>query len=121
MITLLTRKSKARTVAFDENPKIGPILKDLRKADGLKLSVVASAVGTTVATLSAIETSRIENPGYKQIFALAKFYGVTIEYLTGEESTVGQESNSAEKLAQRLTPAEQQTAETFMRFLISRR
>ena len=76
------------------NRSIGAKLKALRKADGLKLAVVAKNVGTTVATLSAIETSRIENPGYKQVTALANYYGVTVEELADGESSKRVVSNS---------------------------
>ena len=105
----------------DTTSGIGPKLKALRTSDGLKLAVVAKDVGTTVATLSAIETSRIENPGYRQVIALAKYYGVTVEELVGDESSKPIVSNTIVKLAQRLTGDEQQFAENFMKFLISQR
>lgn len=103
-----------------KNTGLGPRLKSLRTSDGLKLAVVAENVGTTVATLSAIETSRIENPGYKQVVALARYYGVTVEELVNEKSPNPVVSNT-EKLAQRLTAAERQFAENYMKFLISQR
>lgn len=100
---------------------IGSKLKALREADGLKLAVAAEAVGTTIATLSAVETSRIANPGYQLVYALAKYYGVTVEELVDGHAESNVSENLSWQLARRLTPSEDQVAATYLKFLISQR
>ena len=106
---------------LDSVAPIGDKLKALREADGLKLAVVADAVGTTIATLSAVETSRIANPGYQLVFSLAKYYGVTVEELVEGSHEDESQIRESVKLAQRLTPEEDETASSYLKFLISQR
>ena len=104
----------------EERP-IGARLKALREADGLKLAAVAESVGATIATLSAIETSRIANPGYQLVHALAKYYGVTVEELVDGAVSNQSSTNLSQKLARRLTPEEDQVAANYLKFLIAQR
>ena len=107
-------------VAPVERP-IGARLKALREADGLKLAAVAKSVDATVATLSAIETSRIANPGYQLVYALAKYYGITVEELVDGPVSAKSSSNLSQQLANRLTPEEDQIAANYLKFLIAQR
>jgi transcriptional regulator with XRE-family HTH domain len=100
---------------------IGERLKALREADGAKLAAVAKVVGTTIATLSAVETSRIANPGYQLVYSLARYYGVSVEELINGPSANDASMNKTEKLAQRLTPDEDEMASSYLKFLIAQR
>lgn len=99
----------------------GEKLKMLRTSQGFKLAVVAKSVGSTTAHLSAIETGRIENPGYKLVYELAKFYGVTFESLIHDGDCLPKGSNLTEKAARRLTPSEDSMVATYANFVINQR
>ncbi len=59
-------------------------LRLLRFRRRASLEAVAEAIGTTPQHLSALETRKIENPGYKTVLSLAGYYGVSIGDLVGE-------------------------------------
>ena len=100
---------------------IGDKLKALREAEGLKLAEVANAVGTTIATLSAVETSRIANPGYQLVYSLAKYYGITVEELIDGPVEGKVPTSTTEKLSRRLTTEEDQMASSYLKYLIAQR
>jgi transcriptional regulator with XRE-family HTH domain len=59
-------------------------LRLLRFRRRASLEAVAEAIGTTAQHLSALETRKIENPGYKIVLSLADYYGVSIGDLVGQ-------------------------------------
>lgn len=56
---------------------------DLRNERGLKLHDVATATGIPLTTVQRIESDEDVRAGYQDIAALAKFYGVSTDYLFG--------------------------------------
>jgi transcriptional regulator with XRE-family HTH domain len=60
---------------------LGDRLRQLREARGLSLRAAAGAVGSSFVHLWQVETGRSPNPGVRLAFALARLYGVTVEYL----------------------------------------
>lgn len=58
-------------------------LKDLRKDHGLTLEALAEAVGVSKSALGAYETGDFKDISPFSIVKLAKFYGVTTDYLMG--------------------------------------
>ncbi|MDL2293463.1 helix-turn-helix domain-containing protein [Ruminococcaceae bacterium OttesenSCG-928-D13] len=58
-------------------------LKDLRVERKMKLAEVSDAVGIPVSTLQRIEGQEDMRVGYQDVAALAKYYGVSCDYLFG--------------------------------------
>ena len=58
-------------------------LKDLRKARGLTLEALAEAVSVSKSALGTYETADFKDISPFSIVKLAKFYGVTADYLMG--------------------------------------
>jgi len=63
-------------------------LSELRRRHNYKLYQVAQGTGLTKATISRYENSKRENIGLNQLRALAKFYNVDIEYITGDSDSI---------------------------------
>ena len=57
-------------------------LKELRKEDGITQKTLAEAIGTTQDCIGFWEHGRSE-PSIEFIIALAKYFGVTTDYLLG--------------------------------------
>lgn len=57
-------------------------LKELRKEDGITQKTLAQAIGTTCDCIGFWEHGRSE-PSITEIIALAKYFGVTTDYLLG--------------------------------------
>lgn len=57
-------------------------LKELRKEDGITQKTLAEAIGTTCDCIGFWEHGRSE-PSIEFIIALAKYFGVTTDYLLG--------------------------------------
>ncbi|MDO7874653.1 helix-turn-helix transcriptional regulator [Hymenobacter sp. ASUV-10] len=57
-------------------------LTHLRKAGGFTASEIAEVLGTDNSRISLIENNR-SNPTYHQLVAIARFYGVSTDYLLG--------------------------------------
>ncbi|HBW05480.1 MAG TPA: transcriptional regulator [Clostridiales bacterium] len=57
-------------------------LKELRKEDGVTQKTLAAAIGTTLDCIGFWENGRSE-PSISEIIALAKYFGVTTDYLLG--------------------------------------
>ncbi len=57
-------------------------LKELRKEDGVTQKTLAVAIGTTSDCIGFWENGRSE-PSISEIIALAKYFGVTTDYLLG--------------------------------------
>ncbi len=57
-------------------------LKELRKEDGVTQKTLAAAIGTTSDCIGFWENGRSE-PSISEIIALAKYFGVTTDYLLG--------------------------------------
>ena len=60
-------------------------LKDLRKKHNLTLETLANAVGISKSALGTYETGDFKDISPFSIVKLAKFYGVTTDYLLGRE------------------------------------
>lgn len=60
-------------------------LKSLRKAKGLTQLQVANRIGVTKAMISAYETCA-KAPSLDVLIRLARFYGVTVDYLVSVET-----------------------------------
>lgn len=59
-------------------------LKKLREDHGLSTRALGEIVGTSNATISRYETGR-RDPDLVLVHNIAKYFGVTIEYLCGED------------------------------------
>lgn len=57
-------------------------LKELRKEDGVTQKALAAAISTTSDCIGFWENGRSE-PSISEIIALAKYFGVTTDYLLG--------------------------------------
>jgi transcriptional regulator with XRE-family HTH domain len=77
---------KITTVAqWPEAPLcVGERLRGLRVERGLLQSTVADAVGLQPKTIGGFERS-VYDPSWKNFTALAKFYGVSLDWLAGIE------------------------------------
>lgn len=62
----------------------GDILKTLRKNNGLTQSELGRHVGLSKAVVSKYETG-IGYPNFETLIRIAKYFGVTTDYLLGEE------------------------------------
>ncbi|HCC35355.1 MAG TPA: hypothetical protein DEQ02_06855 [Ruminococcaceae bacterium] len=58
-------------------------LRDLRDEQGLTLSILAGKTGIPLSTLQRMEGNEDMRVGYQDVAALAKFYGVSTDYLMG--------------------------------------
>jgi transcriptional regulator with XRE-family HTH domain len=58
-------------------------LRDLRDEQGLTLSMLAGKTGIPLSTLQRMEGREDMRVGYQDVAALAKFYGVSTDYLFG--------------------------------------
>ncbi len=63
----------------------GDILKELRKNRGLTQSELGRHVGLSKAVVSKYETG-IGYPNFETLICLARYFGVTTDYLLGAES-----------------------------------
>ena len=63
-------------------------LKDLRSERGLDISEVAEATGLSSSALSNYENDEGKDISHRAILALAKFYGVSTDYLLGLTETI---------------------------------
>lgn len=63
----------------------GDILKTLRKNNGLTQSDLGRRVGLSKAVVSKYETG-IGYPNFETLIRIAKYFGVTTDYLLGEEN-----------------------------------
>ena len=63
----------------------GEILKSLRKREGLTQSELGRHVGLSKAVVSKYETG-IGYPNFETLICIAKYFGVTTDYLLGAES-----------------------------------
>lgn len=63
----------------------GDILKTLRKNNGLTQSELGRHVGLSKAVVSKYETG-IGYPNFETLIRIAKYFGVTTDYLLGEEN-----------------------------------
>lgn len=63
----------------------GDILKTLRKNNGLTQSDLGRHVGLSKAVVSKYETG-IGYPNFETLIRIAKYFGVTTDYLLGEEN-----------------------------------
>lgn len=63
----------------------GEILKSLRKRNGLTQSELGRHVGLSKAVVSKYETG-IGYPNFETLIRIAKYFGVTTDYLLGEEN-----------------------------------
>lgn len=68
-------------------------LKDLRKEKGVSSEEVANAIGVKSSTYRRYEIDT--NPKKETYLALAKYFGVTVDYLMGVESDVLQLANES--------------------------
>jgi transcriptional regulator with XRE-family HTH domain len=66
---------------------LGPALRRLREAQGLKLSDVAPHIGTDSGSLSRIERG-LRDPSLKQLAALAAVFGVPVVSLVRHVTSV---------------------------------
>jgi transcriptional regulator with XRE-family HTH domain len=67
---------------------LGQKLAALRKADGITQADAAAAVGIARSTLASIESGK-DNPGRDTLVALATYYKVSLDYLTGHGAEAG--------------------------------
>ena len=63
----------------------GEILKSLRKREGLTQSELGRHVGLSKAVISKYETG-IGYPNFETLVCIAKYFGVTTDYLLGVET-----------------------------------
>ena len=72
----------------DAQQTMGDRLHALRMARGLSMAEVVKATKVPATTISYYERNRTE-PGVRNAVALARFYGVTVEWLLDGEETDG--------------------------------
>lgn len=101
---------------------LGDRLREMRKKRGLTQREVAEPIGIAVSTLGMYESGKRE-PDVDTLKKLARFFNVTVDYLTGSEM----EELSPEEQLRRLgallrgSGATDEDVETIMRLLESRR
>lgn len=61
-------------------------LRKLRKEKGLSLDEVATATNGSKSYLWALETNNDKKPSADKLMEIAKFYGVTTDYLLNEDN-----------------------------------
>ena len=66
-------------------------LKKLRDQHNLSTRALGDAVGTSNATISRYETGK-RDPDLMLVYNIAKYFGVTIEYLCGEDISLDKEN-----------------------------
>jgi transcriptional regulator with XRE-family HTH domain len=66
-------------------------LKKLREEHGLSTRALGEIVGTSNATISRYETGK-RDPDLVLVHNIAQYFGVTIEYLCGEDATPSEEN-----------------------------
>lgn len=74
---------------------LGVRLKELRIKKGKSLQEVADAVGASKAHIWDMETGRSKNPSIELLLKLAKFFGVGIADLVGENPNAEEEGSRA--------------------------
>ncbi|MBR2535735.1 MAG: helix-turn-helix domain-containing protein [Hyphomicrobium sp.] len=74
---------------------LGVRLKELRIKKGKSLQEVADAVGASKAHVWDMETGRSKNPSIELLLKLAKFFGVGIADLVGENPNAEEEGSRA--------------------------
>jgi transcriptional regulator with XRE-family HTH domain len=79
-----------RTAPTAKSKEVGARLRVLRKATGEKQAETAAAIGIERATLTGIETGAAM-PGRETMTALAKHFGVSLDYLESGASPAGQD------------------------------
>jgi len=62
---------------------LGSRLKELRITKGVSLQVVADAVGSSKPHIWELERGTTKNPSLALITKLAKYFGVSVDYLAG--------------------------------------
>ena len=68
-------------------------LRELRASKKASLQVVADAVGVSKPHIWELEKGKTKNPSLELLKKLAKYYGVTIDFLAGESSEIPANSN----------------------------
>lgn len=66
-------------------------LKKLRKGHGLSTRALGELIGTSNATISRYETGK-RDPDLMLVHNMAQYFGVTIEYLCGEDINPNEEN-----------------------------
>lgn len=79
-----------RTAPTAKSKEVGTRLRALRKATGAKQAETAAAIGIERTTLTGIETGAAM-PGRETMAALAKHFGVSIDYLERGAPPPGQQ------------------------------
>lgn len=93
---------------------LGEMLEELRSIKDVSLQTVANAVGASKPHIHDLEKGNSTNPGLELMKALAKYYGVTVGYLAGEEGSlsenVNQLKNDLDEADRRAGAAERENA-----------
>lgn len=81
-------------IILETEKTIGSRLKFLRERRNLKQTDVASAVGLSVSQYSNIETGYAKSTKLQTAIALADFYGVSLDFITGRTDIEVLDDNS---------------------------
>lgn len=73
-------------------------LRDLRDKNSYNLAAVSEKTGIPVSTLQRLESNDDIRVGYQDIVTLARFYGVSMDYLTGLTNSLTQRNSSIDDL-----------------------
>ena len=81
---------------------LGSRLKELRLKKGVSLQVVADAVGASKPHIWELERGSSKNPSLDLVARLAKYFGVTVDYIAGLDEGGDEQSSSVLALARDL-------------------
>lgn len=107
----------------EQNPDFGSQLRAAREQKGLSQAELAEKAGLQPSAVSHFETGR-RAPSFDNLRALADALAVTIDYLTGrqeESTTAGPAVQRLFRHYSKLSDAEQQTVEDFVKMLANRK
>lgn len=96
---------------------LGTRLKESRLKKGVSLQVVADAVGASKPHIWELERGSSKNPSLDLIAKLAKYFGVTVDYLAGMNELDDEENSPVKAFARELSS--KNLSETDLEFLLS--
>lgn len=89
-------------------------LKKLREEHGLSTRALGEIIGTSNATISRYETGK-RDPDLLLVHNIAEYFGVTIEYLCGED--INPDKENAMKIFSNLSDGSKREAIKYMTYL----
>ena len=97
---------------------LGVRLKELRIKKGKSLQEVADAVGASKAHVWDMETGRSKNPSIELLLKLAKFFGVGIADLVGENPNAEEEGSRALSMYRELNELKDEDLEFIQQMMV---